>query len=372
MSKSENIRNNLFYWAKKELSQDAVIAWLLNDDKAKNQFLQKLTGDKGLSVKKVETQKHKMDVFVEAEKNGEKYAIIIEDKTDSYLHDEQHIKYIEKILKLKTVYKKIYFVYIKTGYFYFWENDDCKRYKKETEALKTENAEVIFKKFLFDEYKEIIESLQTEDEHLKELYVSYLSWVDGKREKNKWNLDGNITRNGFENLIFKDIDIKNYEIVYASNSANGKRDQKLFVYGICGKNAKNKNVNDITLKGNYYILPRIYIEDEIKIDLHFHLYVDNDGNTKDGYLPYEKAKSKVPLEEWEKYKTLQGEAVKIANEICNLPEGKKLKDNSLNLVMIKIAAENATFEEICADINIQLRKVFEAINKIENLIINKQ
>ena len=39
MTKTENTNNNLFKWATKELSQDAVLAWLLNDDEIGNALI---------------------------------------------------------------------------------------------------------------------------------------------------------------------------------------------------------------------------------------------------------------------------------------------------------------------------------------------
>ena len=115
--------NNLFSFATKELSQDAIIAWLINKscvnetDKTGKNFLCNLMGwdtQKDFEIKKVIRQYKSIDVFVEIENDGNKEAIIIEDKTDTFLHDFQMLKYISRIAEekesKKLKYNKIHFI----------------------------------------------------------------------------------------------------------------------------------------------------------------------------------------------------------------------------------------------------------------------
>ena len=129
-----SIENNLFSFATKELSQDAIIAWLINkscvnetdetdetDDTGRD-FLCNLMGweiSEEFKITNVIRQYKSIDVFVEIEKDNRKEAIIIEDKTDTFLHDFQMLKYIGKIAEEKEKgrikYNKIHFVLVKTG-----------------------------------------------------------------------------------------------------------------------------------------------------------------------------------------------------------------------------------------------------------------
>lgn len=128
--------NNLFNYATKELSQDAILCWLINwvnskedlneykllQSKAKSLLNYILKGKK-LEVEdfyvKVIKQYKNIDVYVELtnKKNDKiKYAIIIEDKKFTTENDNQISKYTEKIIKatglnrenIITVYYKPY------------------------------------------------------------------------------------------------------------------------------------------------------------------------------------------------------------------------------------------------------------------------
>lgn len=134
-------KQNIFNYAKKELSQDAVITCILNerDDDAKD-FIRSMLGKdcpKEFEIVQVENQYCKIDVLVTIKvtvpgEDKHYEAIIIEDKTNTFLHGEQLKKYIDKVKEKKyqekkgggkKEYKTIYFVLFKTGDYYFWERD---------------------------------------------------------------------------------------------------------------------------------------------------------------------------------------------------------------------------------------------------------
>lgn len=146
--------NNLFSYATKELSQDAVIMWLLNDEMLRNAFLTDLLS-KDVSGNKLKNhitidsfprdilpgvianpvrQHDSMDVFIVANTNdNKKVAVIIEDKTDTSLHDDQVSRYVKAVREdkeLDCVEAEIHFVLFKTGEYTFWERD---RYKQDVE-----------------------------------------------------------------------------------------------------------------------------------------------------------------------------------------------------------------------------------------------
>ena len=118
---------NIFSYATSELSQDAMFAWLMqwsapsNKDNDKqlndiaNDFVKMLIGDKQYSVNTIEVGRQWQNIDLWAEINDDTF-LIIEDKTNTSIHDEQLERYksiVEKEYKGKR--NKLFFVYIKTG-----------------------------------------------------------------------------------------------------------------------------------------------------------------------------------------------------------------------------------------------------------------
>ena len=91
--------NNLFSFATKELSQDAILCWIINWMKEKTQdstfyqlgksVLDLFLGENKLShydKVTVKRQYNRIDVLVLYESDNNKYALIIEDKTNTSEH----------------------------------------------------------------------------------------------------------------------------------------------------------------------------------------------------------------------------------------------------------------------------------------------
>ena len=121
------MKPNLFKYATSELSQDALILWLLDwanpeyatEDKALHEtaqeFVRLLLNYKDLDISSVECKKqeHHIDVF--AIVNGE-YALIIEDKTNTSEHGNQLKRYSEWVQGEKKYSDlELHCVYYKTG-----------------------------------------------------------------------------------------------------------------------------------------------------------------------------------------------------------------------------------------------------------------
>lgn len=120
-------RPNLFDYATSELSQDAVICYLLefynyeNEYKEEHElaqvFIKIILKEIGLNIEcshiKVRKQYKNIDVLLII---NEEYYIIIEDKTNTKQHQEQILKYMKRLEKEEKVEKqKIYGLYFKTG-----------------------------------------------------------------------------------------------------------------------------------------------------------------------------------------------------------------------------------------------------------------
>lgn len=122
--------NNLFSYATKELSQDAMLCWLINwinYPESKLYSLAKDVLDMFLGDKKlpeycgvnVQRQYKKIDVLVQF---NNKYALIIEDKTNTSEHSNQIYRY-QNTLKEDFPDYEIITSYIKTGIMY---DEDCR------------------------------------------------------------------------------------------------------------------------------------------------------------------------------------------------------------------------------------------------------
>ena len=152
-------RPNIFNYAKKELSQDAVICWLLecchsDDDKYRQigiDFVRFILDNENIKEKDIELEKDSprsqyknMDVHANIRVGKTIIPVIFEDKTDTFLHDNQESKYIEKIEKLKTGSlfndnglcwrEKAQYVFFKTGYVFDWQREVIENLDKNINA----------------------------------------------------------------------------------------------------------------------------------------------------------------------------------------------------------------------------------------------
>jgi len=140
------LRNNLVNYATSELSQDAFICWLCSfslegvecDDeelkKCSRSFICKLL-QKGLGedvipekmvLKEISKQKEKIDVLLTVEYAGEDYYVILEDKVNTYEHDDQLNRYRNAIEKDE---KNVVCIYFKTGFQSDYSNVEKAGYK---------------------------------------------------------------------------------------------------------------------------------------------------------------------------------------------------------------------------------------------------
>ena len=102
-------RRTIFDFATSELSQDAVLICLLACEETREETIRFLlenglkeeNGVDDFNIVKYESlrkQDNYIDVFMEFKDGDEKrHALIIEDKTDSEMHDQQMIQYIHQV-----------------------------------------------------------------------------------------------------------------------------------------------------------------------------------------------------------------------------------------------------------------------------------
>lgn len=148
-------RPNIFMYAQKELSQDAMICWLLECYHSENKkykqigfdFIKFILKDDKLTYDEVELEQnspHKqyyhMDVYANIRVKDKIIPIIFEDKTDTYLHGEQHERYLNMVRGWKEdkwekwkdnlfpgkslEWGETRFVFFKTGYIFDWQKTE--------------------------------------------------------------------------------------------------------------------------------------------------------------------------------------------------------------------------------------------------------
>ena len=173
--------NNLFQYATKELSQDAMLCWLINwlnypdselyplGKDVLDLFLGENRQEKYFNVQ-VKRQYKKIDVLVLF---NDEYALIIEDKTNTSEHGEQIARYKE-MLQQEDLAKTIFTAYIKTGIMY---DEDYMMIQK-TDTVVT-----------LDEFLPVLLSNSglSNSAILKD-YIQYLSGLSDER----WNIDRKI------------------------------------------------------------------------------------------------------------------------------------------------------------------------------------
>ena len=207
-----DLKNNLFNYATKELSQDAFICWLCSyalegadtsdlelNKCAKDlicEFIKRELGNdidcSKVSLKKVEKQFEQIDVLLTAKYDNEIYKIIIEDKIYSSEHDNQLTRYKNSLGK---EYSHVVGIYFKTGFqsdlsevnkagYHVFNRSDI---LKTLHDCKSDNA-------IFKDYKEYWENFERITQSYKDLSVDeWPDWqaVNGFYDEMQSILEGN-------------------------------------------------------------------------------------------------------------------------------------------------------------------------------------
>ncbi len=156
--------NNLFDFATKELTQDAMICWLINwvnykdsslyelGIKTLDLFLGKRRLDRYYNVKVIR-QYLKIDVLVLFNNN---YALIIEDKTNSFEQDDQIARYVSDLSNSSEMYgKEVLTTYVKTGIIY---DKDFRSIKKTHHSVTLEDIHNLIMPFALNSQSDIVNS----------------------------------------------------------------------------------------------------------------------------------------------------------------------------------------------------------------------
>lgn len=310
---------NIFKYAKKELSQDAVITCILQEkDADAKAFIKSMLGTdcpSDFEIVSVGNQEKKIDVFVKIkvadENGGHLEAIIIEDKTNTFLHDDQLNKYIDAAEKSgkKNVkkYEKVYFLLFKTGDYYFWERD---MYAEMQEVYK-DNPDVFFKTYLLDDFQRFIEFVTLGYGWFKD----FKEYINSKKPSTGWatNLK-NKSADFIDYITDKKWSAKNCK--FGKADGNGDKGYELWLQGVHGSyDPLTETGGPLSAKNCYYLMPIICLQSsEDKPDKHFvikfNLHLNLSKKSPHGYLPLGECEKLIGKTEMEKYRKLQDEIIK--------------------------------------------------------------
>lgn len=195
---------NIFSYAKKELTQDAFIAWLFECLKCDNEYNKigksfiKFIFDNNLNDCDIEldplgvnVQHYRMDLYVVLRINNVIYPIIVEDKANTFLHGDQFKSYCEKVaswMKKKSYLEKLkkrfnndnlklgnlVYLYYKSGFVANYEMEEFKKMKVNVvNQIKSLGVKLKVKEIYLDDMISFLNKLQVNDE-LLENYLDFL------------------------------------------------------------------------------------------------------------------------------------------------------------------------------------------------------
>lgn len=215
-------RPNIFEYATKELSQDAMICWFLACLESKDEFYKKIgvefarfilddkktnEEDIHIDIDTLHAQYYRMDVYAVLCVENKAITIIFEDKTDTYLHSNQMKKYCDTVNGWKNEkylgdinikerngvekleWGKTRYIYFKTGYVPEWQKKDIEEQKKE--FVDVEFVEIYIDNII-DFLEKLIKRLSTGFPDRKETLI--YDYIEHLKEKQKQNKEGKFAK----------------------------------------------------------------------------------------------------------------------------------------------------------------------------------
>lgn len=367
---------NIFDYAKKELSQDAVITCILKErDKNSEKLIRLMLGANcpaKFEIKEVKNQVSKIDVLVTIEVEDEKgskhlEAIIIEDKTNTFLHDDQLKKYVDAIANRKTI-NNIYFVLFKTGDYYFWEQDMYKQMQSEYKP--THTKPIVYKKCLLKDFSGFLKETSFEYKWIEDYRrhiekPKKLTWCTDLM-KNSKDFVGEITDGKWVGGS------KNYK--FGKASGNGDKGYELWLQGVCGPYIPGKP--NPTVKECYYLLPIVCLptkDNNIIIKLNIHLNLSS--KSPHGYLPLTQCVKPIGKTEMDRYRELQKKVIDDYKGDVRLENftftdyDKKTKD-FLQICSYKTACNIKVYKDVIGKIKNKLPALIDIVDEIDKRITN--
>lgn len=375
MNIKSNRDNNIFKWATKELSQDAIVAWLLANSKTGTAFVKSLLKKEcpeNFTIDDIETQKNSIDVLVTIKVDGKKQAIIIEDKTSTFLHDNQMLRYIKTVTD-KRKYSKIYFVLFKTGIVYRWEREDFNRqsklieeknkmfsledlndyyskdkkliisgsYNKKIDFTNNNSKIILADIYTLKDFKDFLKDNNIDDA-IFGLIKNY--YIENDTDKS----DDKEVKEGIYNIICDSLKNKNREYAVRTiiPKGGGKRDYDICIH--CDDYIKYKEDNFNLIKPvkkseNYLILPFVRFvkkdDESLKIEFSINYNIISDLKKLHGYQPYLEMKKTFSGLDW--YERAQKGLRQMYEDKEDPKLVKRNKENQLKFITWTVDINNS-------------------------------
>ena len=158
------MKPNIFHYATSELSQDAILLWLINWAKPECETINKemhnlgcdfvrLLIDKEIPITSIQTRKQEKNMDITVDINNSIY-LVIEDKVGSGIHGDQLSRYRKIAYENYGQTRELCFVYIKT------ENESIAKLR---EIQHEEQYRVINRENIIELFKKYEESVRTND-----------------------------------------------------------------------------------------------------------------------------------------------------------------------------------------------------------------
>ncbi|MCQ2336193.1 MAG: hypothetical protein MJ010_03320 [Paludibacteraceae bacterium] len=218
---------NLFNYATSELSQDAFILWLLdwanpayeetdeNLHTVAQAFVYSLLDKPKFKIESIKCIKQKYNIDVLAIIN-DKYALIVEDKTNTKAHDQQLQRYSTIVREKYTKCSELHCVYFKSGNESFYTLNKLElEYSKYIKDNSSEQFRIFFKEMLREDILSILKLKEHPTSNA--IFVDYINnlcklqkWSDSYKDDTKTTgLWGNTAWQGFymaiENIINSEL-----------------------------------------------------------------------------------------------------------------------------------------------------------------------
>ena len=361
--------NNLFSYATKELSQDAVINWILHENGLKIEFINDLLKydacnkeiispecvgsiivNKEDNKEYIKSQYESMDILVLAKtKSGHTIAVIIEDKTNTSLHGNQVGDYSKKAKDVLIQYGggDIHFILFKSGEYTFWEKDDY------ISDIQTSECKPIGHYYSADRLYDFL------NKHNQSFVSSwkndYLNYLQGKKIQFNWKTNLNNNLNQMKDDLVDNYDRRLKLHIDKAEGRGKRKDWGMSILGICGTAAVDKN--SVEIEKNYYIYPYIKFREEgskavfyIQYNIFYGEKISEDLT---GYIPRKtqledvKQRHKIQLEKLKKRfpspETINGNSYLqvykktvsgiLLSDVCSNPVFKKTLNEVINIAI---------------------------------------
>lgn len=379
--------NNIFKYATKELSQDAILCYIIAGynyedkyhKKIAKKFIERFIFDNEnqseikniCNIKQQDSNYGNIDISLEIElENNKKYLVLIEDKTDTFLKENQLENEIKQAIynKDKKAYEIIYILF-KTK-----ENYEMQYYynfKIPFEKLQSEINENDMKRIVSiktRKEKDFIDALyDVSNDTILKMAKEYYEELNSNKQKDNFLED--LEEKQIERL---DIKLKDYgEIKFFRPGGNSKQNYRTAIEindkikEFLNYKKLDDNLNEL-LNKSYWELDIEWLNKMIDIDIRLNICEEDDK-----YLSFKKLK-KIDEKKYIRKSTNRKNLINFINEsISEKDKYKKVKCKEDSLIILKYSTNYNKKVDLVTEIVEYVDRVYNELIKLLNKYIEK-